>query len=83
VVDPPVVRLLQEAAARGAARTDAIADAYCAGDALRIAVARRYLRTHLRFVLDAPARAGLETYYREAAGLDLIEHAPDLTFFDE
>jgi chorismate dehydratase len=83
VVDAPVVRLLQEAAARGAARTDAIADAYCAGDAPRTAIARRYLRTHLRFALDLPARAGLETYYREAAALGLIDRTPALTFFEE
>ena len=82
-VDAPVVRLLKEAATRGAARTDAIADAYCAGDPSRAAIARRYLRSHLRFALDAPARAGLETYYREAAALGLIAGAPALAFFEE
>jgi chorismate dehydratase len=80
-VDAGVVTLLQRAAMAGGARTDAIADAYCPGDARRAAVARRYLRAHLRFALDDRAVAGLLTYYREAAALGLIDQPPPLTFF--
>ena len=81
--DASTVRVLQQAAARGAARTDEIANAYCAGDEARASIARRYLRAHLRFALDAPALAGLDTYYREAAALGLIAQVPALAFFPE
>jgi predicted solute-binding protein len=80
--DAAVVRALQQAAFDGMARIDEIADAYCAGDAARQAVARRYLRENLRFELDDRAVEGLRVYYREAASLDLAVEAP-IAFFDE
>jgi chorismate dehydratase len=79
---PAVVDALQQAAVAGMARTAEIADAYCAGDPARQAVARRYLRDHLRFELDARALAGLRVYYREAAALGLAVDAP-VEFFSE
>ena len=71
--DAATVRVLQDAAREGMAQTDAIADAYYPGDPARQAVARRYLREHLRFELDAPALEGLRLYYREAAALGLTK----------
>lgn len=70
--DAEVVRALNHAADDGRANTDAVADAYCAGDAARQGIARAYLRDNMRFALDARAIAGLETYYREAASLGLV-----------
>lgn len=70
--DASVVGILNEAAAIGRANTDAVADEYCAGDHERQAIAREYLRTNMRFILDDRAIEGLETYYREAAALGLV-----------
>ena len=64
--------MLNEAAAQGCANTDAVADAYCVADHVRQAMARVYLRTNMRYALDARAIEGLETYYREAAALGLV-----------
>ena len=74
--DAAVVGILNEAAARGRADTDRVADAYCAGDPARQAVAREYLRANMRFSLDARAVEGLRTYYREAAALGLVADRP-------
>jgi predicted solute-binding protein len=73
---PAVDRLLQDSAREGMRHTDEIADAYCAGDPARQAVARRYLRENLRFELDDRAMAGLRRYYDEAAALAV--GGPDL-----
>lgn len=77
-----VVAVLQQAAATGMARSDAIADAYCAGDAARQATARRYLRENLRFELDARAIDGLRMFYREAAAVGAAPIAAPLELFD-
>lgn len=74
--DAGVTRILNEAAAIGRSNTDAVADAYCAGDSARQVIARRYLRQHMRFDLDDRAITGLETYYREAAALGLVTARP-------
>lgn len=80
---PDVVTLLQNAAVDGMQHSDAIADAYLAGDADRQAIGRRYLRENLMFRLTPRAIAGLETYYREAVALGVAprEHHPE--FFQE
>jgi chorismate dehydratase len=80
---PDVVGLLQNAAVDGMQHSDAIADAYLAGNAGHQAIGRRYLRENLMFRLTPRAIAGLETYYREAvaAGLAPREHRPE--FFPE
>jgi chorismate dehydratase len=80
-VDPDHVALLQSAARRGTARSDAIAAKYCAGEPGRIPLAQRYLRENMRFDLDDRALAGLRTYYREAAGLGLAAERASLEFF--
>ncbi len=74
--DAAVVGILNDAAARGRANSDLVADAYCAGDPARQAVARAYLRENMRFSLDARAIEGLQTYYREAAALGPVADRP-------
>jgi chorismate dehydratase len=68
---PEIVAELQATRDRGITRTDEIADRYCAGDAEAQAVARAYLRDHIKFDLTDRALDGLRTYYAEAAALDL------------
>lgn len=79
--DATVVHRLHQARDEGVAATDAIADAYCAGDPPRQAVARRYLREHMRYELGARAMEGLRAYYREAHALGLIGREPSIDFF--
>jgi chorismate dehydratase len=78
---PRVVSLLEEAARTGMAHSDAIADAYCAGDPARQSLAREYLRERLRFQFDARALQGLQTYYDEAHALGLVARSGPLEFF--
>ena len=74
--DAAVVRLLADAAEAGRANTDVVADAYCAGDHARQAIAREYLRINMRFSFDQRAIDGLQAFYREAATLGLAEARP-------
>jgi chorismate dehydratase len=78
---PDVVALLQQSAVEGMRQSDAIADAYLAGDAGRQATGRKYLRENLMFRLDSNALAGLQSYYREAAALGLAPSRQDLIAF--
>jgi predicted solute-binding protein len=78
-----LVTRLQRAASAGMVRSDALADAYCADDLARQALARRYLRDHLLFRLTARALDGLRAYYREAHALGLVAAEPALTFFPD
>ena len=75
-----VVKLLQQAAETGMANSDALADAYLAGDSRRQAVGRRYLRENLMFRLTPRALDGLRAYYREAGELGLGQPRP-IEFF--
>jgi predicted solute-binding protein len=79
--DAHTVGVLQEAAARGRGRTDAIAAAYCADQPERIAIAQRYLRETLRFDLGPREVRALETYYGEAAALGGIRAAAPPLFY--
>ncbi len=79
--DAATVRLLQDAAAEGMRRSDAIADAYCVDAPEQRPLARRYLREHLMFRLDDRALSGLEAYYREASALGLVQDPPAIQFF--
>lgn len=79
--DSQVVARLREAQVAGVAASDAIADAYCAGDAGRQAIARRYLRDYMHYELDAPTLEGLRTYYREAQALGLVSRVPLIETF--
>lgn len=80
-VEPGTVGILQEAAASGADHIDDIARAYVAGTPRRIPLAAAYLRENLVFRLGARELLGLETYYREAAGMGLVAAAPEPAFF--
>ena len=63
------------------ARSDEIADAYCAPDPAQAPLARRYLRENLMFRLTPRAIEGLQRFYREAEALGLATTAA-LGFFD-
>jgi len=78
--DADVVARLHQARDAGVAAVDAIADVYCAGDPARQAIARRYLRDHMRYDLDSPSLAGLRLFYREAHALGLVSRNPELKF---
>jgi chorismate dehydratase len=80
-VGPEVVRLLQSAADEGMRHGDEIADAYCAPRVEDQHVARRYLRTNLRFELDHRAVEGLHRFYREASALGLAPAGGAVSFF--
>jgi len=71
--------LLREARDAGVARTDQIADLLYT-DTARRAVARRYLRENIRYVLGAAEEDGLKTFYRYAAEINLIPVQGDLRF---
>jgi chorismate dehydratase len=79
--DAEVVSRLHRARDAGVAAVDAIADAYCLGDPTRQAIARSYLRDHMRYELDPPSLTGLRAYYREAHALGLVKRNPELKFF--
>lgn len=79
--DARVVARLREAQSAGVAASDAIADAYCAGDPGRQAIARRYLRDYMHYELDASTLDGLRTYYREARALGLVGRVPSIEMF--
>lgn len=79
--DADVVGLLQQAAEKGMAHSDAVADAYCPGDPDRRMTARRYLRENLMFRLTPRALEGLEAFYREASTLGLIPARPTPAFY--
>ncbi len=79
---PHVVAALQEAAREGARNSEAVADAFFAGDAARRAVGRRYLRENLRYELTGRLEEGLRRYYAEALALGLVRRGGPLEYFD-
>lgn len=81
VADAGVVSRLQAVRDAGVAASDAIADEYCRGDAARQAIARRYLRENIQYVMSDAALDGLNRFYREAAELGLIERAGPVRFY--
>jgi chorismate dehydratase len=80
---PDVVGLLQKAAVEGMQHSDAIADAYLAGDPARQPVGRSYLRENLMFRLTPRAVAGLERYFEEAVAIGLATHGHRPEFFGD
>jgi hypothetical protein len=62
-------------------QTDAVADAYLAGQPERQALGRAYLRENLMFELSPRAIDGLRAYYREAMALELAAGDPWVEFF--
>jgi chorismate dehydratase len=79
--DDAVVGRLQDARRRGVADAEAIADAYCGDDLRRQAIARHYLREHMKYDLPRRAIEGLTTFYREAAALELVTGTKTIEFF--
>jgi chorismate dehydratase len=76
-----VVGLLRDAAVEGMQHSDAIADAYLAGEPSRRAVGRTYLRENLMFRLTPRAVAGLERYFDEAVAIGLAPEARRPEFY--
>jgi chorismate dehydratase len=75
------VRLLQRARDEGVAAADEVARAYYPDDPVRQAVARRYLRDNIRYVLGADELEGLRTFFRYAAEAGLVQNAGELRFY--
>jgi chorismate dehydratase len=75
------VGLLQRARDEGVADSDGVARAYYPGDPARQAVAKRYLRDNIRYVLGAEELEGLRTFYRYAAEMGLVSSGRELQFF--
>jgi chorismate dehydratase len=80
-MDAGAVHLLQQARDRGVIESDEVARAYYPDDQVRQAVARRYLRDNIRYVLGDEELEGLKTFYRYAAEAGLVSGARELTFF--
>ncbi len=78
---PEVVGLLQAAAEDGMRHSDAIADAYLAGEPSRQPVGRSYLRENLMFRLTPRAVSGLERYFDEAVAIGLSPEARRPEFY--
>ena len=76
------VGVLQRARDEGVAQSDAVAAAYFPDDTPRQAVARRYLRDNIRYVLGSEELAGLTTFFRYASELDLVSYDGHLRFYD-
>ena len=81
-VGPHDVTVLQRARDAGTAQSDAVAAAYYPDDTPRQAVARRYLRDNIQYVLGPDEIEGLKTFYRYASELDLVEFDGTLRFYD-
>ena len=72
------VSLLQRARDEGVADVDGVARAYYPDDPARQAVARRYLRDNIRYVLGTEELEGLRTFYRYAGEAGLVPEAREL-----
>ena len=80
-LSPEDVGLLQRARDEGVADADGVARAYYPDDPARQAVARRYLRDNIRYVLGAEELEGLRMFYRYAAEAGLVPSASELRFY--
>ncbi len=78
---PHAVRRMQTAKEAGVLVSDALADAYMADRPQYKGIARHYLREHILFDLSERMLQGLQTYYREAAAVELITSAVEPRFF--
>jgi predicted solute-binding protein len=68
---PDDVEALQHARDQGVAHAEAVARAYYPRDPGRQAIAIRYLRDNIQYVLGPEELEGLRTFYRYAAELEL------------
>jgi chorismate dehydratase len=80
-LSPEDVALLQRARDEGVADADGVARAYYPDDLDRQAVAKRYLRDNIRYVLGDDELEGLRTFYRYAAEAGLVPDAREMTFY--
>ena len=80
-VTPGDVEALQQARDEGVAHPDEVARAYYPDDPGRQAVAARYLRDNIRYVLGDEELEGLRTFYRYAAELDVVLYDGSLRFY--
>ncbi|HEY2434147.1 MAG TPA: menaquinone biosynthesis protein [Vicinamibacterales bacterium] len=76
------VAALRRARDAGVAQSDAVAAAYYPDDTARQAVARRYLRDNIRYVLGDDELDGLRTFFHYAAELGLVSFDGTLRFYD-
>jgi chorismate dehydratase len=81
-VSPEDVVALQRARDTGVAQSNAVAAAYYPDDTPRQAVARRYLRDNIRYVLGDDEIEGLKTFYYYARELALVDFDGTLRFYD-
>jgi chorismate dehydratase len=80
-IRPDDARALRRARDEGVAASDEVAHAYYPDDPGREAVARRYLRDNIQYVLGDEELDGLRTFYRYAAEEGLVAGAGELRFF--
>ena len=80
-VTPRDVAALQQARDDGVAHADEVAQAYYPGDPASQAVAVRYLRDNIRYVLGGDELEGLRTFYAYAAELGLAAYDGTLRFY--
>ncbi len=78
---PADVTALQRARDEGVAHANDVAVAYYPDDAGRQAVASRYLRDNIRYVLGADELEGLRTFYRYAAEAGLVSSDAELRLY--
>jgi chorismate dehydratase len=80
---PADVVALQHARDEGVKRPADLARAYLAEAPERQALGARYLRDIIKYDLGDDERAGLETFYRYAAEIGIVDNAVTPTFYDE
>ena len=80
-VQPVHVHELNAARDRGVSAEDDIARAYGAGEPVREARARQYLRDNLKYSLGPREIAGLQRFHALAAELGIAESVRELTFY--
>jgi chorismate dehydratase len=74
------VRVLQEARDAGVGRLDEVATNYFVDPALQ-KIGARYLRDNIKYDLGGQELAGLETFYRYAAELNLAPESREVRFY--
>lgn len=81
-LQPEHVAAIQAARDAGVAHSERVAAEYLAEPALRL-IGAQYLRDNIKYQLGERERAGLETFYRYAAELGLVQRADPVRFFDD
>src|SRR5207245_1027040 len=82
---PGDVAALQASLARGLAARGAIARGFAeahGGGPNDVARYEKYLRHHIKYSLGSDELAGLSEYFLRAKRARLLEHAPEIEFYD-